>query len=237
MKITRPYRLPISLVVPQQPALASLPILSARETWKGSRYQIDDRQHSPRKSSDSVLEHVDDRLADCLAAASALFARSEPPSIRRPARIVRHTEFLECRVKSAIHRSRRPGWLRAASGAVETWIRLTRATFARVVSAFILGAPRHAACAPFWNEPIIGGGQLRRCARRLNALPRHTEGHRTSRGSRDFAAKNFVFPQRLTIEAKACGEANASSSGVHVASPPFQKWKNCSPTLVLTGSP
>ena len=51
----------------------------------------------------------DDRLADCLAAASALFARSEPPSIRRPARIVRHTEFLECRVKSAIHRSRRPG--------------------------------------------------------------------------------------------------------------------------------
>jgi hypothetical protein len=25
----------------------------------------------------------------------------------------------------------------------------------------------------------------------------------------DFAAKNFVFPRRLTIEAKACGEANA----------------------------
>ena len=83
------------------------------------------------------------------------------------------------------------------------------AAFARVVPALVLGAPHHAPRAPFRNArssvAINYGdapGDLAPYRDMLKTIGLLEE-------VRDFTAKNFVFPQRITIEAKTCGEPNA----------------------------
>ena len=60
-----------------------------------------------------------------------------------------------------------------------------------------------------FGMPIIGGNQLRRCAGRPSSYRDMLKTIGLLEEVRDFTAQNFVFPQRITLEAKTCGEANA----------------------------
>src|SRR5262249_5020660 len=81
-------------------------------------------QHSPR-SADTVSVWLDDYYACRIAAASARVAGPELSSVRRPARIVRRAELLECRLEPALHRGRRD-WSRANSSRCNNFRALRR---------------------------------------------------------------------------------------------------------------
>src|SRR5262249_39177707 len=81
-------------------------------------------QHNPR-SADTGSVWLDDCYACRIAAVAAPLAGPELSSVRRPARIVRRAELLECRLEPALHRGRRD-WSLANSARCNNFCALRR---------------------------------------------------------------------------------------------------------------
>jgi hypothetical protein len=83
------------------------------------------------------------------------------------------------------------------------------AAFARVVPAFVLGAPHHARARRFGMPQSSVAINYRDAPGDLAPYRDMLKTIGLLEEVRDFTAQNFVFPQRITLEAKTCGEANA----------------------------